>query len=355
MTPENRGRLDESRVAERQNEPCEPAPKRAKRGKYVGNACAQCKRRKIRCPGGTPCAQCVAKRRDCTSGKDQPEASCRGTRDTASVSTTIVASTAPIREVDSLELLSRLKRMEWQLSSMISKEKATATYAPKTPDQSTGAAISDRGSPEHMSIEQRLILVGDPSMLNAHRETDALQDYVGIHSQRRTLASSPASGPVPLTPKPYSTLNAGAEKDSRLWLRTILLSFGIVPEKKEWLKHLELYFGEIHILFPFVHPPTVWDTFNYLWQNSLFVSSNILSDDSKESKISVALLFLCLANGRCAGSSRVDEANGRNSAGWSLYSVAMYLLRENLDLTQDHPSSAVSTQALTLMVSLLLP
>jgi hypothetical protein len=351
MAAEDRARVDESQEAEHHNEPYEPAPKRAKRGKYVGNACAQCKRRKTRCLGGTPCTQCVARRRDCTSGKDQPAGSRRGTTDTASDSTTVSPSTRPVQGIDNHELLSRLMNVEWQLNSVLSKEKADARHKYNTPDQSTDAAITDRGSPEsrHMSIEQRQSFVGEPSMLNALRKPEELLDDVGLHSQRR----SPASSPAPLTPKPYSSLSASAEKDSRLWLRTILPSFGIVPEKKQWLKYLELYFGELHILFPFIHPPTVWDTFNYLWQNALFVSSNDLSDDSTESKVSVAVLFLCLANGRCAGSSRVDEADGRHSAGWSLYSVAMFLLREDLDSTQDHPSSHVGTQALTLMVSIL--
>ncbi|MCJ1360184.1 MAG: hypothetical protein MMC33_010187 [Icmadophila ericetorum] len=324
MTTESRARIDDSHAAKCLNdEPDEPAPKRAKRGKYVDNACPQFKRRKIKCPGGIPCAQCVAKRRDCTRRNGQPEASSRGTRHTTSASAALAPSVSPDQRIDTQELLSRLMSVEWRLNSVLSREQAVTTHAYKTPDRSTDVAITDEMSP-----------------------TKVLPDTVSLLSRDQ----SPASNSAPLTPKPHSTLNADAENNSRLWLRTILLSLGIVHEKTQWLKYLELYFGELHILFPFLHPPTVWDTFDYLLQNSLFVSSNEVSDGSKETKVSLAVLFLCLAIGRCAGSSRVDEADGKHSAGWSLYSVAMCLLREDLDLTQDPPSSPVNTQALTLMV-----
>lgn len=346
-TAELRARIGGSQEAEQHNASYEPPSKRAKRGKYVGNACAQCKRRKIRCSGGTPCTQCDAKRRDCAGDRDQPEASSRGREDSASASTTIATSTRPIQGIDTHELLSRLMSVESQLSSVLSKEKADAADMYKTPDQSTDTVIIDEGSPErqHRSIEQRHNLVGEPTTLHALRQTEALLDDVSLRSQRRSPDSSS------LTPKPYSTLNASAERKSRIWLRTILLSFGIVPDKQQWLKYLTDYFGELHTLFPFLHPPSVRNTHDFLWQSSLFVSSNDLSNDSKESKFSVAILFLCLANGRCVGSSRVDNADGKHSAGWSLYCVAVYLLQEDLDLTEDHPSSLYSTQAQALMVS----
>ena len=346
-TAKLRARVDESQEAGQHNASYEPSSKRAKRGKYVGNACAQCKRRKIRCSGGTPCAQCVAKRRDCASGRDQPEASDRGREDSASASTTITTSQRPIQGIDTHELLSRLMSVESQLNSVLSKEKTGAADMYKTPDHSTDTVIIDGGSPErqHRSIEQRHNFVGEPATLHALRQTEALLDDVSLRSQRRSPESSS------LTPKPYSTLNASAERMSRVWLRTILLSFGIVPDKQQWLKYLRDYFGELHTLFPFLHPPTVRDTHEFLWQSSLLVSSNDLSNDSKESKFSVAILFLCLANGRCVGSNRVDNVDGKHSAGWSLYCVALHLLQEDLDIMEDHPSSLHSTQAQALMVS----
>lgn len=351
MTSESRARIEESQEAERQNEPYEPVSKRAKRGSYVASACPQCKRRKIKCPGGMPCGQCVAKGRDCASSKDQPETLSRSIRDTASASTTTALGTKEAQGVDTHELLNRIMNVEWQLNSVLSKEKGDATHAYKSPDQSTDVAITDRGSSESgdMSIEQ----LRKPPIFNEPKRTEELLDDVGLHSQRSSPVSSPASSPAPLMPKSYSTLNANSKKDSRLWLRKILFSFDIVPEKKQWRKYLELYFDELHVLFPFVHPPTVWDTFKYIWERSLLVSPSDFSDVSKESRGSVVVLFLCLASGRCAGSSRVDGPDGRHSAGWSLYSVARHLLRESPDLTQDHPSSPVITQALTLMVSLL--
>ena len=232
-------------------------------------------------------------------------------------------------------------------------DKAPAAEVYETPAQSTDAAMTDHGSPGpllNVEDNDRHTFVGETSMLQALRQTEEQLNDLGPEFRPNSpLSSGPGR---PLTPKLRTALNANAEKNSRSWLRAILLSYGIVPDKAQCDTSLRTYFDEIDVLYPFLHPPTVWRTYDYLWQRSLLVSSDDL-DGNEESRLSVAIVFICLATGRCTGSSRVDNADGTHSAGWSLYSVAMYLLRQFLDMTQESAISLHGIQALALMASTL--
>jgi hypothetical protein len=347
-TSQHQSQNDESADPNGCRTSAEPAPKRVKRGKYVGRACAQCQRRKIRCEGGSPCAQCAARNIDCATGSRATASTTTKGSGRAELAATANSKSASSVAIDTDALLNRLISVERQLSAVLSNKEPSSNAVYVTPEQSAENAASDRGSPEppHLASEERQVFVGEPSMLHALRNTEArLEDPDGESEIRSEVPNR-----SPLTPKPFSTLNASAEKSSRSWLRTMLLSYGIVPVKQQWMKFLEIFFLEVHVLYPFLHPPTVRETHEQLWDSSLFLSYDDLSHPGDENKVSTALLFLCLATGRCTVSSRVDDVEGRHSAGWSLYSVAMYLLRDVLDLTQDHKSTLQSTQALTLMV-----
>lgn len=252
--------------------------------------------------------------------------------------------------VSTSELLDRLVVIEQQMKTVLANgpnKPPAADEVYETPAHSTENAMTDRGSPGpllNIADTDRPTFVGETSMLHALRQTETHIDDLGPESR----PESPLSSGRPLTPKLRGALDANAEKKSRSWLRAILLSYGIVPDKAQFDTFLRVFFDEIHILYPFLHPQTVWQTYEYLWKRSLLVSSDDL-DGNEESRLSVAIVFICLATGRCTGSSRVDNASGTHSAGWSLYSVAMYLLRQFLDLSQDPPISLHGLQALALM------
>jgi hypothetical protein len=237
--------------------------------------------------------------------------------------------------------------MKAVMANSPSKRSAEELY--ETPAHSTETAITDHGSPGpllNVDDDDGHTFVGETSILHTLRQTEAQLGNLGAEFRPNT----PLSSGRPLTPKFCSTIDINAEKNSRSWLRSILLSYGIVPDKTEYDTLLYIFFDELHILYPFLHPPTVRQTYDYLWRRSLLVSPNDLEQDG-ESRISVAIVFICLANGRCTASSRVDNADATHSAGWSLYSVATYLLRQFLDLTFDSAITLHELQASALMES----
>ncbi|KAH7152561.1 hypothetical protein EDB81DRAFT_757624 [Dactylonectria macrodidyma] len=63
----------------------------------------------------------------------------------------------------------------------------------------------------------------------------------------------------------------------------------------------------------------------------------------------MAIVFLCLALGRCLVSGKTLIADAAQSAGWSFYAVAMHLLHNFLDMKQDHPMTLNGLQAYGLM------
>lgn len=164
--------------------------------------------------------------------------------------------------------------------------------------------------------------------------------------------TSPVSNGRPLTPKPRNAGRRGShdhmQRRSKSWLREILLFYGVSPDEAECAKLLRIYSDEVYVLYPYLHPPRIWRTHEYLWKQSLLVSPDDLGRNG-EAKLSVALVFVCYALGRCTGSSRMDNADGAQSAGWSLYSVAMDIVRSSLDISS---SSAVSLDGLQLLATM---
>ena len=164
---------------------------------------------------------------------------------------------------------------------------------------------------------------------------------------------SPTSPARPLTPRMPGSLNADAEERSRSWLRTVLLSYGVVPDRTQYDTFMRIFFDDIHILYPFLHAPTVWKTYDFMWRRSLLISSEDL-ETGPETRLSVGIVFICIAIGRCTASSRAQGLDATHSAGWNIYSVATHLMRELLDLTSRSLPSLHDLQAFSLMVSLAL-
>lgn len=113
---------------------------------------------------------------------------------------------------------------------------------------------------------------------------------------------------------------------------------------------LDTCFDEVHVLYPFLHPPSVRQTHECLWKDSLSSATGEL-EENQELRFSAAIVFICLALGRCTASSRIDKEDGAHSAGWSLYSVALDLARPLLDIASGPAIALTSLQVLTWMVS----
>ncbi|KEF51435.1 uncharacterized protein A1O9_12584 [Exophiala aquamarina CBS 119918] len=207
--------------------------------------------------------------------------------------------------------------------------------------------MTEDESPAMTSIEPELTqpaFVGETSMIHALRQTEARLDSLAAYREGSLDTNISA-----LTPTPSSDVTATVEKRSRGWLRAILRCHGIAREISQHYALLRSFFDEVHVLYPFLHPPAVWQTYEFLSRRSLNVSADDLAKNG-ESRTSLAILFLGLAVGRCTSSSRVDDADGTHSAGWSFFNVSMYLLRQPLNLTEDCAISVQGLQALMMMV-----
>lgn len=163
---------------------------------------------------------------------------------------------------------------------------------------------------------------------------------LGLHPRRHTFADCER--------------RPEAQKRSRRWPKNVLDSHGVEPDELEWETLLEVCFDEVHVLYPFLHPPSVRQTFAHLRKNSFALSLEEL-EGSHESRLTTALVFICLALGRCTASSRVDKEDGAHSAGWSLFSIAIDLARPWLDVVSGPAVCLPSLQVFALMVSIAYP
>jgi hypothetical protein len=133
-------------------------------------------------------------------------------------------------------------------------------------------------------------------------------------------------------------------------MRKLLDSYGLVFQLGDWKAQLESYFSEVHPLYPFLIPAHVWDTFNHLWA-SYSSSTPMPVSSSQDLELRLAILFLCLATGRCTtGNRKQNEA--RHSAGWTFYCVANELIGDPLQLCVSSKSSMLQLQTLCSMVCL---
>ncbi|KAF3356373.1 hypothetical protein VdG1_03884 [Verticillium dahliae VDG1] len=135
----------------------------------------------------------------------------------------------------------------------------------------------------------------------------------------------------------------------RAWLEAILDQHGVVADEEAWRRYLHVFLEEIHILYPILHAPTLWETFNEMWEYSALWPLTS-SAEREQKRMAVALVCFCLALGRCSVSSRVTDANGVQSAGWTLYSVGMSLLQDSTEMSNTAAKSLLTLQMLLIRV-----
>jgi hypothetical protein len=167
--------------------------------------------------------------------------------------------------------------------------------------------------------------------------------------------SHPSGPPTPsLTPplSPNSSVHPGtASQRAHTYqgeVQHLLYSHGVVPRRAEWETSLASYFEDIHPLYPFLHPPSMWDEHEKAWSNSFF-DRGASEPLETEARLQLAQIFLCLASGRCTTATRTGK-DGRHSAGWSLYCVATGLIGDTLNLCSNSSTPLLQLQILCLMV-----
>ncbi|PYI03430.1 hypothetical protein BO78DRAFT_374896 [Aspergillus sclerotiicarbonarius CBS 121057] len=355
------------------DDPDQPSPKRQSRGRYVSKACVQCRHRKVKCDGRLPCRPCILSRRQCSQSAidlrrrrlDTDEVPQNHNRDSTaaeandSMEESQFVSVSACSKVESVptdthrvtrqELLVRLDRVERHLQLIL-----TAVYS----GSDGGTDLRTNASPEGASITTHTVTASKqktavPAELDSFSgETSirhALDQVEGrlkaTQSHHGTAAvDSPLSTPA-LTPSPRHDSGAKRIPDD---ISNVLQTYGIEPNTPQWDHSLAIFCTEIHVLYPFLHLPTLRANYNTLWHDKFTLHHESNAPNQLENA-SVAQLLICIAIGRCTESPRVQNQEGRHSAGWSLYGAASELLGDLLGCFGNCPDPLELLQTLALM------
>ncbi|KAJ5772458.1 hypothetical protein N7520_002987 [Penicillium odoratum] len=318
--------------------------KRQKRAKYASKACAECKRRKIKCDGDMPCRACVAKGHayECQrTGTDM-----RGKwRDTKSTSGSID------------DFASRLNRIEQHLSTMKKPD-----FHPNETCKSAGSQLdlqgdlaesADKKTPGSESCSRSAhvpAFSGETSIAHNLTVVESRLEQMGVQYARLRSPSPSRAFRSCLTPSPDNPPGSHTDVHTS-FVNRVLDARGVVPQREQWDRLLRTFCDEGHILVPFLHLPSLYELYEGMWETSLGGRSRDPAPDrSGVIRVQTAHILLCLANGRCVESSRIESDEGRYSAGWSLYKAARDLFGDLLDGFNQSADQIFVLQTVLLMV-----
>ncbi|CAH0058458.1 unnamed protein product [Clonostachys solani] len=324
----------------RSKEACEEATgagerptKKVKRAKYITRACTSCQQRKIKCDGSEPCGQCVAKKRTCVSVPRKHEA-----RNDWEIGGDPNSSL-------SREILDRLASAERQLRILSRAGIEVDTRSNHELLQRRGSSDEAEEARKPTTEFQKALEVEGQTFAGELSITPNLEQSNNDGPSHHGDDSSPSSFVRPLDP----ALSETGSRKIRGWLEKILIQHGIAPDEQKWRRDLAVYMEEVHPLYAFLHPPTVWETFDEMWEYSALWSITDTTE-RREKHISLALVFFCIALGRCSVSSRMRDESGVYSSGFGMYSVGMALLQNVMELGDVKTRSLPTLQVLILRV-----
>lgn len=116
-------------------------------------------------------------------------------------------------------------------------------------------------------------------------------------------------------------------------LAEIMARYKVDTNRRQLDMFLAVFFDDIHILYPFLHPPAVRQTYERMWSQYIATPSILPNDDQMRMETDLSIVFVCLALGCCNYSPRTNADNASHSAGWNLFCVAKNLSQSQLDIT----------------------
>ncbi|KAH7114806.1 fungal-specific transcription factor domain-containing protein [Dactylonectria macrodidyma] len=247
--------------------------------------------------------------------------------------------------ISSLEVLTRLAEVERQLRTM---PQANQDFIVGK-NQGHPVTVEDQSTPIAMELQDVLECGGQTFAGEISMGTNFKHIDEGVDSASGTNVNLDSNFSSTTPPQSTNAPGGRTTRKVRAWLETVLDQYGVVADEAEWRHHLQIFFDDIHILYPILHPPTIWETFNEVWEYSVLWS--LASAAEREYKqMSVALLCFCLALGRCSASRRMTDANGVHSAGWSFYRVGISLLQDTIKMSNTTYKSLLTLQVLVMRV-----
>ncbi|KAB8253989.1 fungal-specific transcription factor domain-containing protein [Aspergillus pseudonomiae] len=255
------------------------------------------------------------------------------------------------------DLASRLSRIEHQLSLVLES-------VGRDKDRSVGKEPGTDGSSHLREANVRRPITSDISNAvraqvpafsgesSINHTLDQIEGYlertdVTYDNAEHQPMSCQASG-ISLT-APSSPLAGSRETREAVDIRKILNGYGIDPRKEEWDGYMHTFCDEVHILYPFLHIPSLWANYANMW-NSGFSSTEHEFQRSKDYRMMVAQVWVCIALGRCTESPRLCSEEGKHSAGWSIFEAATDLIGDLVGCFRACSRPTIILQTYALMV-----
>lgn len=258
------------------------------------------------------------------------------------------------------DLVSRLSRVERQLNLMTtpdmntrdgSEEVQRECNLPSVPGTTSDVNTrAGRISCGRTPSPQVLTFSGETSIAHNLTIVEGRLEQMGVQYERHQSASPNHPFKSRLTPSPDSPFNRVSERQPNL-LHEVLEAHGIFPSRAQWDGLMTTFCDEVHILVPFLHPPSLWTLYEEVWECS-FIRQTGTQERSGVRRVHAAHILICLANGRCVESSRREGDQGPYSAGWSLYSAARELFGDLLAGFSQCSNQLFVLQTVLLMVRL---
>ncbi|KAJ5725295.1 uncharacterized protein N7483_006652 [Penicillium malachiteum] len=294
-----------------------------------------------KCDGASPCSPCLSYGRGCDrEGIDMrrrmgkyPAASVRESLEFLQ-GNEAQDSSSPSPNDLSLRL-ARLERLMHMVASRSISDAESRVVCDSNENENENEAAIVTGCQVKKSIEANLDEV-----------EERLKQY--LHSSHPDLLPPAMPSPA-LTPEPLQDDISQLHEPSGL--RTTLSVYGIDADRSQWDKFLSVFCDEIHIMYPFLHLPSLYAHYNLMWEvlNADRIPGLEVPND-EDDQILTCQVLLCLAIGRCTASPRISQEDGRHSAGWSLYRAAMTFLGDIMDCSEGCISQIRFLQGLQLIV-----
>ncbi|CCG82725.1 putative Fungal specific transcription factor [Taphrina deformans PYCC 5710] len=283
--------------------------KRKRRDKYVRKACAECKRRKIKCDGDLPCMHCQTVGVHCEyfQGKARGGARRAG------------HSSESVDEYGD-DVLARLQAVEERLDQfagrrlvpenevgtnayMMSPATSTMFQGSLTPRLATNGQSKLNGSVHNNTDDsyrpsKRLSLGSAPGQvpLDAPSVFYGQSSSVGNFSNMRNQLDSlvPSSGMKPMDKSSSSTPLRTRVVTLPLPSVESAVKESVLPNKSETFSILHIMFDNLISMYPLLHPPTFYNRYEPLWDKNGIYRPEVASSDAF-TRSEMGLLFACMA------------------------------------------------------------
>lgn len=246
------------------------------------------------------------------------------------------------------ELLARFTEFERQFSRM--QADVQSLMSTKSAEQPRPVEASQGNRPTPTSKELQGVLEADGQTFGG--ELSMSPDFKEVNTEEASNTTSPIELSTGLSIQPSGTAQTSGNGVRRIrgWLERVVQNYGLVADETQWRSYLDVFLDEIHPIYPFIHPPLLWAAFNELWEESELWH---MTDPSghEEKRLSVGLVFLCLALGRVATSTRMTDTSGVESSGWTFYSAGLSIMPDVMEMSNKVTKSLLTLHTILIRVS----